>query len=277
MPSFSERIGLVEPNAVIQLNAISDSLKNSLWNVIVQRIEASTAKHWSDFARRVAADFLKVPVDELPYNWWENRDWVKKRVMNLPWHRQYDFIEFVVLNATDALGGRKAPILAHFNQVLEREGSGYRFIGELLSPIASPAEIEAISQAVSATSRTGFEGAREHLNAALSLLGKRPEPDYRNSIKESISAVESVVKVVSGRTGGGVADALEELSKRQPVHGALKSGLKSLYGYTSDESGIRHALLDAPTVGFDEAKFMLVSCAAFVNYLIAKAGAAGIA
>jgi hypothetical protein len=49
-----------------------------------------------------------------------------------------------------------------------------------------------------------------------------------------------------------------------------------LYGYTSDDSGIRHAILDQPTVGFDEAKFMIVSCSAFVNYLIAKAGAVGL-
>jgi len=70
--------------------------------------------------------------------------------------------------------------------------------------------------------------------------------------------------------------ALDAISNRAEIHGALKAGLKRLYGYSSDEDGIRHAILDQPNVGFTEAKFMLVSCSAFVNYLIAKAESAGL-
>ncbi len=39
-----------------------------------------------------------------------------------------------------------------------------------------------------------------------------------------------------------------------------------LYGYSSDEDGIRHAILEEKEIGFDEAKFMLVACSGFVNY-----------
>jgi hypothetical protein len=35
-------------------------------------------------------------------------------------------------------------------------------------------------------------------------------------------------------------------------------------------------ILDEPTVGYDEAKFMLVSCAAFAHFLTSKAEAAGL-
>jgi len=45
----------------------------------------------------------------------------------------------------------------------------------------------------------------------------------------------------------------------------------ALYGYTSDSGGIRHALSDEDvTPTFEDAKFMLVSCSAFINYLKAK-------
>ena len=67
------------------------------------------------------------------------------------------------------------------------------------------------------------------------------------------------------------ANALGKLSEHSEIHGALKSAFNKLYGYTSDESGIRHAILDDPNIGFDEAKFMVVSCSAFVNFLISKA------
>ena len=49
-----------------------------------------------------------------------------------------------------------------------------------------------------------------------------------------------------------------------------------LYGYTSDADGIRHALLDESDLDFEDAKFMLVSCSAFTNYLKGKAIKAGI-
>ena len=141
----------------------------------------------------------------------------------------------------------------------------------VLAPISNPAETGEISGAIDATAKAGLDGAHEHLRAALKLLGKKPEPDYRNSIKEAISAVESISKQLSGSGAQGLLGALDELSKHVDIHGALKAGFIKLYGYTSDESGIRHAILDQPTVGFDEAKYMIVSCSAFVNYLIAKA------
>jgi hypothetical protein len=57
------------------------------------------------------------------------------------------------------------------------------------------------------------------------------------------------------------------------IHPALGKGFGSLYGFTSDEKGIRHALLDEPAAQVDEtdALYMLGSCASFVSYLINKA------
>ena len=49
-----------------------------------------------------------------------------------------------------------------------------------------------------------------------------------------------------------------------------------MWTYTSDEHGIRHALLEESDLTFEDAKFMLVSCCAFVNYLKAKSVKAGI-
>ena len=52
------------------------------------------------------------------------------------------------------------------------------------------------------------------------------------------------------------------------IHPALKGAFSKLYGYTSDASGVRHAgELGGKDSTFEEAKFMLVSCCAFVNYL----------
>ena len=88
--------------------------------------------------------------------------------------------------------------------------------------------------------------------------------------RSSISSIEAIVNRIAGTEGNGVANALERISEKHPIHGALKSSLKSLYGYTSDESGIRHSLLEEVNVGYEEAAFMLVACSAFSSFLLAK-------
>jgi hypothetical protein len=60
----------------------------------------------------------------------------------------------------------------------------------------------------------------------------------------------------------------------------LGSGLQSrlqqfesarrLYG-NGTEPGIRHSLMEPPNLDYADAKFMLVTCSAFVNYALAKA------
>ncbi len=61
------------------------------------------------------------------------------------------------------------------------------------------------------------------------------------------------------------------------MHPQLKAAFQSLYTYTNDADGIRHALKDAPDVALEDATFMLVTCSAFINYMIEKARKAGIA
>lgn len=58
--------------------------------------------------------------------------------------------------------------------------------------------------------------------------------------------------------------------KRHSLHNAFKQGVIKLYGWTSDAGGIRHALIEAPEVDEADARFMLVSCSAVVNYLISR-------
>ena len=163
------------------------------------------------------------------------------------------------------------------NKILERERSGYRFIAGRLAPVAEEAEIAALEGAISAAAQVGLEGVRAHIQEALRFLSLRPEPAYRNAIKESISIVESAVKGIAGLDQGGLDQALRVLDQKAPIHGALRAGFLNLYGYSSDEEGIRHALLEAgANIGFDEAKFMVVACSAFAHFLIAKAQAAGL-
>jgi hypothetical protein len=271
-------MGLAENVPTIQTDGMNTALRNSLWNFLHSLYE-SKYDYWIPATKSIGEFFLKVPVDELPYEDHRCMRWLKDHFYQLKWYEVYDLIEFIVENHEKIIQypeHRRDELQRIFNIIFDRELSGYRFISSVLAPISNPAEIAEISGAIEATARVGLDGAHEHLQAALTLLGKKPDPDYRNSIKEAISAVESISKQLSGSSAQGLSGALDELTKHVHIHGALKAGFIKLYGYTSDESGIRHAILDQPTVGFAEAKYMIVSCSAFVNYLILKAQQSGL-
>lgn len=276
MARFSDRIGITKPPTLTR-DQMSPELQTALWNSLyIHWFESGTMdveRRWYRAARSFYS-FNHIPLDQLTESkriehqrmrvWWFDG--------RRPWWELYNSVQLLVPQIAQYHYGPRNPVYHEFNIQLECEGARFRFVGDELTEITDENEIAAVNETLSAPGR--FGGARQHIAAALRFLGQRPEPDYRNSISESISAVESTLKVLTGLDHAPLGDALKVFSKANPIHGALFSGLGSLYGYTSNEHGIRHALLDdTANVGFAEAKFMVVACAAFVNFLIVKGAA----
>ena len=151
-----------------------------------------------------------------------------------------------------------------YNHCFEQEYVGYRLIDGMAQTITDENEVSTIQEAVD----TQYVEVKQHIGKALNFLSDRQSPDYANSIKESISAVERMCSIIIGKPTT-LGDALKKLEDGGvTIHAALKGAFSKLYGYTSDASGIRHAgELGGADSTFEEAKFMLVSCCAFVNYL----------
>jgi hypothetical protein len=147
--------------------------------------------------------------------------------------------------------------------------AAYRIIDGQIIPIGTAEQGAAFLGAIASAEAYGADAARAHLIAAGAALRAS---DWPGSVRESINAVESMARTLepSVSTLGPALDALE---KRGHLHGALKRAFSALYGYTSDEKGIRHALVleDKAQVDETDALFMLGSCASFVSYLIARA------
>lgn len=154
------------------------------------------------------------------------------------------------------------------NNTLESEKSAYRIIDEKIIEITSDQEIQSIEDALANTNP--YSGVQQHLNQALNLMSDRKNPDYRNSMKESISAVEGICRIISGDKNDSFKKALAKIETRHQLHSSLKEGFIKLYGYTSDGDGIRHAMLEESNLTYIDAKFMLVACTNFINYLIEK-------
>ena len=141
-------------------------------------------------------------------------------------------------------------------------------------PASTPEEGSAMVDAMGVLSEHGLHGSRQHLMQSSAFIN---QGQWAQSVHESINAVESVARRIApgSKTLG---EALKQLRRQGLLeHPALAEGLDKLYGYTSDEQGVRHSLLDQgeSKVGQDEAVFMLGACASFASYLWRKHHASG--
>lgn len=265
---FSQRIGKRPIQTVLQIEGMNDDLRVSLWNLLdiliwqdEEFLDIYSRDNIKDFSSSLWFNFFKKPVDTIPEYNFEIIQQLRKFFFSAHWFDVYDFIEFVINSLS------KKDISTSVNIVLERELAGYRFISGSFIPVTDKQEIEAINQA---TKAGPFAGVEAHIRTAIDHLSRKQDPDYRNSIKESISAVESLAKELTSNPKATLGDALATLEKRGNMHPSLKRSLSALYGYTSDEGGIRHAMLDEPELSAADAKFILIACSAFINYMKEK-------
>jgi hypothetical protein len=287
---FSDRIGATKISLDLFVDSIPESLRNSIWNFILELYPSSNPKcDQRTLCVYLAKHFRKSRVDEVPNRPYDVSVWLKDYYFSLSWDQVYNLVEFLVqqqyyiVHYTSGyqvdqrrLKLAKEEMKQRFNLMFEMERSGFRFIDGVLSPITDKLELDAVSESIDQLDKLGLIGAKKHIQTSLELFSKRPKPDYRNSIKESISAVESVVKILGSKDGDGISFALKVLSEKANLHGALKSAFEKLYGFTSDDDGIRHAMIDDPSVGFDESKYMIIACSAFCSYLTGKAQSANL-
>ena len=299
MALFSQRKGIRPTAKALQRESIDDDLRNSLWS----GLEIALWSRWSDIrscdVRNIASvvsstlgdpspdsqsvefvvkliwlQYLKRPLDTMPafdpddpqsaYNI------IRSHFFEGEWWQAYDLIEFLIKTVPEQWREQLKQLL---NSCMQAENSAYRIVDDEVVEITNEHEIEAIESALD----KGIKATRSHLSRALDLLSDRKDPDYRNSIKESVSAVEAACRVLTGMPKAILGDCIKVIKKKGNIHLAFEQALLKLYGYTNDEGGIRHALTEDGVVPeYSDAKFMLVACSAFVNFIWTKASELGI-
>ena len=279
---FSQKIGKTSVRDSIQIESIDNKLENRIWNTIKINFFDEIGVDFnykvdrnSDIGQVFQAiwqDFFGNRADEIPEN--NQRDisarvfvgYIKDWFFKCQWYEKYDFLEY--LSKFD-LKYFELGFTDECNEALKREMSAYRIVDGFVIQITSEEEIVEIEEALSNSSK--WNPVNIHLKTAIEYFSNRENPDYRNSVKESISAVESLCKIIVENDNTTLAPALKIIEEKHKIHGALRSAFTALYGFTSDAGGIRHSLIeDDIIVTMEDAKFMLVSCSTFINYLKVK-------
>lgn len=282
---FSQRIGKTPLTKKLQLETIDSELLNGLWNIVsISKLEAlsdyrsfpSSDSDFDKFAQALWHNYFKLTIDSISDYKSSSIAYIKNYFFTSKWFEVYDLIEFLSKIQVPNTDNSEYP--RAINKLLEREFSAYRFVKGKMIPISNKIEIQEIEETLQKVQTfTSLKGANIHLGNALEKLSDKKSPDYRNSIKESISAVETTCRVMTGENSLG--KALSKLEKKGIIiDDQLKRGFDKIYAYTNNkESGIRHAIIgEHKNPDFYDAKYMLIACSSFINFLIGKATKIGL-
>ncbi|MDD3038612.1 AbiJ-NTD4 domain-containing protein [Bacteroides sp.] len=277
MALFSERYRYTNPSDVIIREKITPEIQNAIcscYDLLYEKIEQSYKYDklywkmeeylWTHFLneRKINFNYKFVAtkyIDDVINKWFSKLDLIELSIKYL-----YAYSESNCLS--DAIDDTHT-FVQNLNREFKRLNFAYRIIDKKVVEITTEEEIVAIEKALSSSA----DNIRAHLNNALKLYAQKPIGDYRNSIKESITAVEAMSRRI---TGDKVLNFAKMEKKGVTIPSVLRQAFEKLYGYTNDEkTGIRHALMDdegSYVPKAEEALFMLVSCSAFINYLNKK-------
>lgn len=265
--TFEQREGLAPMPQQLQLGELPKSVRAPLWGLIydeMRNTHGNLDESWGRVLRSYWINRFHLDADLFRHSLSHCTDWVKPIILSRGYAEALGFIEHSMRALSSQSSGR---FVSSVDRCLERGGVAYRVLGRTsIMPISGPEEAQGVLTAFEEL--RGYAGARSHLKRAAELL---TAGSYADAVRESIHAVESVARLleVDSRT---LEPALAALERRGHLHQALKKGFSSIYGYTNDENGVRHALLDSGDSNVNEADalYMFTACAAFAANLHRK-------
>lgn len=265
---FSERKGFKQFSNIIQRDDLNERTRNKLYSktkIMLENVHNESfyeIRH--EFNEELYINIFSCTIDDIP----QYRETIYKDVKDIFLYSTFSdvftFIEaiiYILKNIDKNYSKEYSSMYTEaIEQVFQDENVDYHIENGLIIDITSKEQIESIEK----TMNSKYDIVSKHYNNALRLLYENK--DYSNSIKESITSVEAMCQIINN-SKQTLGEALKKLNIS--IHPALLSAYKILYGYTSDANGSRHANgIGEKNATFAEARYMLISCSAFVNYLI---------
>ena len=270
--TFSQRHGYESMPEPMHLEEISDDLRREIWNETRRLLLSRSSTGY--FTSRMIYVIVRIlgklhgrAEDEIDIRYSAVFRNFKLWIVNSSFNGVLDLIELILYEIPDSKFATHIARAFEYHLAaywLDLSHRPYQFF-----PRSNKAQGETTRSAIETIRASSMEGADTHLRQAATHINAR---QFADSITDSIHAVESVARTIDpkAKTLGPALDSLQKSGLLK--HPALKEAFSKLYGYTSDEQGIRHALLDkgSPDVDLDEAMFMFGACASFAAYLVNK-------
>jgi hypothetical protein len=271
--TFAQAEGLSPLPTQLSRTEVTPELRAVLWKFIHDEISRSTPSNslgsvWSKILLNVHVHHYHRFTDDFSTDAYKAKQSVRAVFELGNYGDIYGWLQFVLKHQTPPGFANQLEARLRYCR------APYRVLaGEILCPIGSDLDAAVVQKALRDVEASSLTGGREHLRLALAEL---TNGNFADAVRESIHSVESVVRVLEPT--GDFSKALSKLEQKTNIHAAMKKGFVALYGFSSDEQGIRHPLLDkeAPSVDEADALFMIGACSAFLSYLVNKSRAAGL-
>ena len=280
---FSDRNGMSPISKEIQSNNINAETRIVLYNVLKNAMEIQINSQQLDrdwITKVIVEKMFNEQYSEYSTNYSDIIDDLYDIFINEEYHVVLTVIEFICdllyesrndylqRHGDDWFYARNyIDMREQMNESFEDEFVGYRFVDEKIIGITNEEERKLIEE----STQTPFEKVNESIVKSITFLSETGNKDYKNSIKESITAVEQLFNILLGKEGLTLSNALEQLCQKISIDDNLKASIKSLYSFASDANGVRHGNnKNNGRITFEEAKLILLICSATINYFVSK-------
>lgn len=211
-----------------------------------------------------------------PWDYDTNSSWIglTDHIKACEWPQFYDLVELVgrlLMKKDDDTPfddpGYFSAYRTQVNALLLEDNIGWSLNSEALLVRQVPNQLAKRAAAVEHSLVDRYATARVHYSKAVQYLVQHPV-DIANSIKEMISAIESVARTLDPKAKT-LGQAIKTMRKdaRHPPH--LLSAMENIYSYSNETPLVRHghSKIGEPTL--DEAELVVFTGISFIRYLIA--------
>lgn len=214
-----------------------------------------------------------------PWDYDNESPWaaITHHLKECPWDEFYDFVELLgaLLIKKEAEGPFDdpeyfKPYQTQVNNLFQEDGIGWSLNDTSQLYRQVPKSLAKRIEATGSSLGARFDTARVHFQKAQAYIHQHPI-DEAHSIKEIVSAIESVSKVLFPKAST-LGDAIKTMRKDTRFAPQLIDALEKLYAYSNATPLIRHGHTTIGRPKLSEAELALFLGTAFIRYLIDVSG-----
>lgn len=245
------------------------------WTAVARELRRAT--------RDTVADYDKSNVRDIE----EARLYVEERLKTLPWQKRFDFCEIIYLklayvpdeyffhyqNQTPfTLSDAQTYLEKEIQQLFIDEFFAYEFIKGSVIRKGRKHTVETADRAQYVMSDKRLQSARMHYSKALNFFRDRRQPDYANTVKEAVCAVESAGKDLfpqaKASTLGELINWLKNKKNNIAIPSALTNTFTSVYALRNSAEGVAHGSANGGEITAAIAEYILSLSASTIIYLV---------
>lgn len=209
--------------------------------------------------------------------WRSIRDELEWLLNQVQWFKIFTFCERVhdrlitSSNSLQSLEEAKIYFTDELNQILFEENLDYKFENGIFERRGRLQTQKSINRMGSVLSDSNLVEVRKHYTKALRFFTQTPEPDYNNSIKEALCALELTIEICTGKNASNnFNQALLELqgNGNEKIPSPIIQSMIKMYAYRGSGKGVSHSAPNGNKVSDLEAELVLNLVASYITYIV---------